>query len=308
MFNEFNIISRFKSNFNAKQGIGDDAATLGKFVITKDILAEDVHFRRSYFDGKTLAIKALEVNFSDVAAMGGKPTHCLLGISVPANLPEAYLDDFISSFINLCKEKNVELIGGDTTGSIDKLFISVTMIGETETPKYRDGAKVGDLIAVCGNLGYAHLGLCLLEKDLPGYDEFKAKLLKPCALISEGIKLANLHGITAMMDISDGLLTDLKKLCMASGVSAKIDTDRLNNSHEFYEACEYLKLDPVSVMLQGGEDYGLLVTINPENAAEILENKELDLKIIGEITSSASGVVMLDPYKELSISEFNHFS
>src|SRR5262249_33123508 len=153
-------------------------------------------------------------------------------------------------FSTACKKQNIRLIGGDTTGSARHLFISVTVIGKAETKylKFRSGAKAGDVVAVAGALGEAHAGLGALEKKIAGLEKVKARSLRPVARTGEGIWLARQKGVTAMMDISDGLYTDLGKLAEASKKGAMIDFDRLKPSKNLVEAAQKLKVDPLPCM------------------------------------------------------------
>ncbi len=203
------------------------------------------------------------------------------------------------------------LIGGDTTASPDKLFISITIIGITDNPKQRNTAKIGDIVCVVGNLGYAYLGLQSFERQLAGFEEFKEFFLKPKAALQEGLWLGKQTAVTAMMDISDGLFVDLKKLCKASSVAGIINIDNLKATKLFLHACNNLALDPLSVQLVGGEDYGLLITVQ----AELYEEFSLDflaafsypLKNIGKIITGNAGEVIFDQPVELKLKVFSHF-
>jgi thiamine-monophosphate kinase len=278
MLTEAHIIEAFKKHFPITGGIGDDAAILPlseteSYVITKDILIEDVHFRTTYFDAKHLAHKALEVNLSDIAAMGAQPKYILLGFSIPPAY-EKYISSFNEHFTQACKDRKVQLIGGDTTHSPAKLFISVTAIGIAQNSqlKFRDKARKNNIICVAGNLGHAHLGLVACEKNLCDVKDFKPAFLSPQAKLAEGLWLAGQSSVTAMMDISDGLFIDLQKLCRASQLSAKIEVSNLINTPEFYSTCSWLELSSIEVQLTGGEDYGLLVTVEAGNYETIAEN------------------------------------
>lgn len=278
--------------------IGDDAAALGaNQVISKDLLVEDIHFRRRYFDPESLAHKALNVNLSDIAAMAGRPTHVLLGLAIPENYEESYIEEFLQSFAKKCVDNKVVLIGGDTTASPDKLFISVTIIGVADKAIYRSSANIGDIICYTGHLGYAHLGLQALEQNIVGLDKFKAAFLQPNALVQEALTLAN--KATAMMDVSDGLYVDLQKLCTASNVSAQINISDFSVEKSFIDSCNLLDLEPLSVQLMGGEDYALLFTISPNDYTD-------DLKKIGIIIEGA-GEIKFDKEFDFKQKSFSHF-
>ncbi len=299
MMNEESIIARLKQNFLLPGGIGDDAAVIPidnnqSYVISKDLLVEDVHFRRSYYDPESLAHKSLHVNLSDIAAMGAKPAYVLLGISLPPNLPTGFVESFLDSFSTQCKSCDVQLIGGDTTGSTDKIFISVTVIGrgDNNSLKFRHSARIGDMIYVAGQLGEAHGGLIALEKNMAGFARLKERTLKPTARTQEGLWFGNRSEITSMMDISDGLYTDLKKLCHASSTGGDIFVDALHPNAVLQEFCQEAKIDPIECMLAGGEDYGLLITVSPEESSTLTENFSAafnyELQPVGQITSATS--------------------
>lgn len=316
MLNEKDIVNKLKSNF--PNYIGDDAAVIpqnthSSYVLTKDLLIEDVHFRTSYFSPDNLAHKTLHVNLSDVAAMGAKPLFIMLGISIPDRL-EKYAKEFLDGFTQACIDSSVILIGGDTTKSTDNLMISITAIGSAKNTclKYRTTAEIDDFICMVGNLGYAHIGLMSLEKKLTGFDNFQNIFLNPIAKISEGQWLGEQLGITSMMDISDGLYIDLKRLCLASDVQGQLLLDNLKPNADFIHACHKLETTPQNILLTGGEDYGLLFTVKAEKF-QILANdfeQKFGYKInhIGKI-SSGSGVSFLENNKiiDLDLKPFSHF-
>lgn len=319
MLSEEEIIHKLKQQFPVPGGIGDDAAVLPfsdekSYVITKDLLIEDTHFRRKYVDATSLAHKALHVNLSDIAGMGAKATYVLLGISIPNNA-EHYINEFLQSFSENCKASGVVLMGGDTTKSPDKLFISVTAIGIAEKAnlKFRNGARVGDIICVIGPLGNAHLGWQALENNLQGLLHFKQGFLKPNAKILEGQWLSSKSEVTAMMDISDGLFIDLKRLCTASNVAGEINLDALNCTLEFNDACEYMKMDPIQTQLLGGEDYGLLLCVKSASAdllQEFLSFFGYPLLSIGVILNDKKGKIIFrkeDKPALLHLRPFSHF-
>ena len=316
MLNESEIIAKLQSEF--PHYIGDDGAVLPlseqkKTVITKDVLVEDVHFRTRYTDPASLAHKALHVNLSDLAAMGAKPQFVLLGISIPPSR-EAYVTAFLESFGQVCKAASVILIGGDTTASPDKLFISVTAIGVAYSAhlKYRHTAQPGDLICVAGELGHAHLGLIAFEVENDGFEIFKEAFLNPTARVAEGRWLSEQPGVQSTMDLSDGLFADIKRLCAASRVAAEINLEDLEFSDHFISACKVLSLDPVHTALTGGEDYGLLFTVHPQHhgtlAIRFKKTFGYDVKTIGTIIRG-QGVTYLKngQPQELELHPFSHF-
>jgi len=265
MLNESDIVNRLKKEF--PDYIGDDAAVLPlciskNHVVTKDLLIEDVHFRAEYVDAASLAHKVVHVNLSDLAAMGACPEFILLGVAIPL-LYEKYAQAFLEQFALVCQKSKVILIGGDTTKSSDKLVISVTAIGFAlhQNLKYRNTAQVGDVICIAGSLGTAHLGLIACERKLKGFDYYKNSFLKPQAKIEEGQWLGFKQSVHSMMDISDGLVVDLKRLCEASNVQANIKLEQIKLSGIFIDYCKRVGLNAIEVALIGGEDYGLLFTV-----------------------------------------------
>ncbi len=316
MLDEAEII---KAVTSASKGfIGDDATVLPnlqdmQYVMTKDLLLEDVHFRINYYSPKQLAHKSLHVNLSDIAAMGAKPSYIICGIAIPNKL-ELYAKKYINQLINACNENNITLIGGDTTASVDKLVISITAIGvaDTNKVKYRHLAKAGDYICVAGNLGYAHLGLTALERNNLISQEFIDAFLLPTALLKEGSWLASKANVSSMMDVSDGLFVDLKRLCQSSNVGATIELDNFMYSQSYLSTCLALKLNPTEVALVGGEDYGLLFTVTKEGynilAQEFLDKFAYKIKALGEITKEKN-IILKEKQKNriLSMKPFTHF-
>ena len=317
MLSEANIIESLRIEF--PQYIGDDAAVIRtsnnqNYIVTKDILVENIHFRTSYFDPSSLAQKALHVNLSDIAAMGAKADFVILGIAIPTS-QELYAKEFLKSFANKCKEASVVLIGGDTTKSEDKLFISITIIGSTSSKniKYRSNAKEGDLICIAGDYGLAHLGFITCERSINGFAQYKERFLRPIAKLKEGLWLGNENSVTSMMDVSDGLFIDLKKLCSASNLQGNIDLNSLNPcSSILSKDCYDLGLKPLEVILSGGEDYSLLFTVSKNHYNNLAIHFEQDfgykIKNIGHI-SKGKGVRFLENGldKTLIINPFSHF-
>ena len=316
MLNEAHIIAYLKHEFPEK--IGDDAAVFPfsktqSYLITKDILLEDVHFNLTYFDAMSLAHKALHVNLSDIAAMGAEPQFVLLGLGIPSSYRHQ-LPQFLQQFTASCQRASVMLIGGDTTRSSDKLMISITVIGIAENThiKYRCHASPNDLIYLAGNLGFAHLGLQALEHKCPGFETFKQACLTPMARLKEGAWLARKSAVHAMMDVSDGLFIDLTRLCEASLVACEINLDYLEPSCEFEANCQTLNLDPFTTQLTGGEDYGLLVTLESAEAARITTTFKktfgYPLTPIGLI-KKGDGVSFIqhDKPQLLTLKPFSHF-
>lgn len=290
--------------------IGDDAAILpnltsSQYVVTKDLLVEDIHFRKKYFTPQDLAHKALHVNLSDLAAMGAYPLYVLGGIAIPPSL-ENYAQHFIEAFTKSCTQAKVIPIGGDTTASKKNLLISITAIGTVNKTKvkYRHTANITDIICVAGNLGFAQLGLSALEGNKPVDKKYIKHFLRPKAKIKEGLWLGKRDEVTSMMDISDGLYKDLSRLCNASHKGAIIDLGILASCLE-----ETISLP---LALEGGEDYGLLFTVT-QDAFDTLHKAFLrtfhyDLKKIGVITQAPSLLLQRNGETiDLPLSLFSHF-
>lgn len=292
MLDEAGIIAQLQAAFGPAAdgcGMGDDAAVLPlneheSYVITKDILVEHRHFRLVTTDAVSLAHKALHVNLSDIAAMGARPLYVLMGIALPPATGSAWVEAFLSGFAAACRQADVRLIGGDTTASERDLFISVTAIGRAAKAhlKFRNGAKVGDVVCHIGLLGEAHVGLAILEANfsnppssvsppsVPPASEGEARSLSPrlvaksvhpTALVEEGAWLGAQSGVTAMMDVSDGLHIDLTRMMKASRVGVAVDVENVKISAALKEAAAALRLDALECALAGGEDYGLLFTV-----------------------------------------------
>ena len=235
MISETDIIHQIKNSF--PKYIGHDTAEIDVptgscCAVTKDLLIDNIHFRTSYVEPKSLAYKALHANLSDLAASGTQPKFIILGLSIPKS-QKTYVYEFIDHFLRLCKSEKVEIIGGDTTASQSGLFVSITAIGyiKKDHRKTRSGAKKNDLICITGPIGKSHLGFLALENKINGLLEFKKSFLFPKAKVQEGIWLRKHSAVTSMMDISDGLFIDLKRLAETSKVSAEIDLPLQPFSH-----------------------------------------------------------------------------
>lgn len=309
MINEDKLIKALQKSSHGF--IGDDAAVLPSFnantnyVIAKDVLAEDRHFRIKHFTAEHLAHKALHVNLSDLAAMGARPLYLLCGLSIPDNL-QHYACEFLNALTDICQKNGVILIGGDTTASKSHFFISITVIGQaTETNiKYRSTAQMDDVICLAGNLGFAHLGFQCLEQSKATDSLYINSFLCPEAKIKEGLWFGKQASITSMMDVSDGLYIDLKRLCEASNKGAEINIDYLLK----YSTTEI----SLQSILEGGEDYGLLVTVNKDSfkalSHEFSKTFGYNLKRIGHIREE-QGLEFKQAKQrvEIPLKPFSHF-
>lgn len=290
-------------------GIGDDAAVLRQItgrntVITADLLVEDIDFRRTATPPALLGHKALAVSLSDLAAMGARPLWALTSIGMPQDIWDSdFKDEFYSGFLDLAEEYDVHLIGGDVSRA-EKIVIDSIAIGECAdgAEVYRAGAKPGDQVFVTGSLGGAAAGLRLLERgaDLNKEpDDVKAegirylllRHLRPEPRVGWGLVLGKERLATAMIDISDGLSSDLHRLCRESGVGALIDSTRIPVDSQVASICGRRALDPLLLSLHGGEDFELLFTISPENAAKLPRKVDgVSVTQIGEIKPSSEEV------------------
>lgn len=328
---EFGLIDRIKEKLpppiqGVLKGIGDDAAicALDKdqaLVSTVDLLIEGIHFDLSYTPPYLLGRKSLAVNLSDVAAMGAKPLYALVSIALPIRLKVEFVDEFISGFLEMAQENSVSLIGGDTSASPDKLFISITLLAEGAQDKLvcRQGAAEGDDIYITGTLGDSLGGMKILQQrkreSLSQAESYLvARHLNPSARVKEGQIIAQRNLAHAMIDVSDGLLSDLAHICAASKVGATIWIEGIPLSSSLKIIAENNGEPAWKIALLGGEDYELLFTAPAEKAAEILElNKEWNCGVtkIGQIEPWGHGLIVKDHRGVIDISQFqgyDHFA
>lgn len=310
---EFGLIDHLTANFKVTQdstvkGIGDDAAVLDfkskKVVVSTDLLVEGVHFDLSYMPLKHLGYKAVIVNLSDIYAMNAKATQVTISIAVSNRFPLEALEELYAGIQLAAKIYNVDVIGGDTTSSTKGLLISVTAIGEVEEEKitYRNGAKENDLLVVTGDVGGAFLGLKVLQReksvfevnpnnqpDLDMYSYIIERQLKPEARKDIPSLLHDLEvKPTSMIDISDGLSSEIMHLCKQSEVGCNLYEDKIPLDPQVIATCEEFKLDSTMVALSGGEDYELLFTIRQEDFPKIKANP--NLTVIGHMTQKSEGI------------------
>ncbi len=308
---EFGLIDHLTKNIEIKNSstlltVGDDAAVMDHFgmqtVITTDLLVEGVHFDLSYTPLKHLGYKAVVVNLSDIYAMNARPTQIVIGIAFSNRFSVEALEDFYAGVYAACDKYNVDLVGGDSSTSNKGFLISITAIGEVAPDSFvtRKTAQVNDLICVSGELGGAFLGLTLLERekkifettgaqpDLEGQSYIVGRLLKPEARkdIIEYFAEAEIMP-TSMIDLSDGLSSDLLHICKQSQKGCVLYEDKLPTSDDAREFAYKLKLDPTACMLSGGEDYELLFTVRQEDFEKIKTNPAIS--IIGYITEESEG-------------------
>jgi thiamine-monophosphate kinase len=310
---EFGLIDHLTKNNptvnrSTVKSIGDDAAVIDNgsslTVVSTDLLVEGIHFDLMYTPLKHLGYKAVVVNLSDIYAMNAQPKQITVSLALSNRFSVEALEEFYAGIYAACKQYKVDLIGGDTTSSPRGFVISVTAIGqaERETVVYRNGAKVGDLVCISGDLGASYLGLQILEREKriyleapsvqPDLEEEKyaiGRFLKPEAR-RDIIEMLAKNDIvpTAMMDISDGLASELHHICRQSNVGAFIEESGISIHPDAQMLALKFKLDPVTCALSGGEDYELLFTIDPKDVDKL---KYLpDIYIAGEITPAADGI------------------
>ena len=315
---ERRLVSRTRRAFGARRadvliGIGDDAALVRapkSLLLTTDILVEDQDFRRALHPPRLLGRKALNVNLSDIAAMGGRPLHALLGLGLPADLDESWLEEFLAGFRSAARQTGTALVGGDLSQS-EKIIISVTVTGEAKSPVTRSGARPGDGIFVSGTLGDAAQGFRLLEKGgLRGKSRGAGPLLKafldPVPRLELGALLARRKLAASMIDLSDGLSVDLAHICEESGVGAEVELGAIPVS----PASRRFSMNPLAAALDGGEDFELLFTVRPGKLASVkaLPSK-FNLTRIGRI-ALGNKLLLVTPDKKkepLRAGGFEHF-
>jgi len=303
---EFGLIDRISKRFNPKnqssvKGIGDDAAVIEAgddcVLLSTDMLVEGIHFDLSYMPLQHLGYKAVAVNVSDIAAMNGKPEQITVSLALSNRFSIEAIDTLYEGIRAACDNYKVDLVGGDTTSSVSGLIISITAVGRAKKEKiaYRTGAMTGDIICVTGDLGGAFIGLQVLERekqvflanpqmqpDIERYDYMVKRLLKPEARTDVVFELEEL-GVqpTSMIDISDGLASELFHISRNAGVGIRIYEDKIPVDGGVYETAVEFGLDPITCALNGGEDYELLFTISKDDFEKVKNHP--DIHFIGYV-------------------------
>ena len=307
-YGEFGLIKHLTKDLkpvqpSTKKGVGDDCAVMDfgskKVLMTTDMLLEGIHFNLEYVPLKHLGYKAAVVNFSDIYAMNGTPTQITVSLGISKRFSVEDIEALYSGIRLACERYGVDLVGGDTCASLTGLTISITCLGTAAAKDivYRSGAKLNDLICVSGNLGTAYMGLQLLERerlanaanpDFEGREYLLERQLKPEARrdILEALRKAGVKP-TAMMDISDGLSSELMHICSQSGVGCCIYEDKLPIDFQAAALAEEMNLNIVTCALNGGEDYELLFTCSLDDYEKLIPVE--DLYIIGHITKQEYG-------------------
>ena len=313
---EFGLIKHLTQYIELKdkstlKGVGDDAAVIDHgdklTVVSTDMLLEGIHFDLTYMPLKHLGHKAAIVNLSDIYAMNARPTQMLISLGLSNRFSLEAIEEIYAGMQTACENHQVDIVGGDTNSSLSGLTISITVIGEAkeEDIVYRSGAKEGDLLCVSGDLGGAYIGLQLLERekaifkenpniqpDLKGYDYVLQKQLKPEARRDIPQLLRDLKvKATSMIDVSDGLASEILHLCDQSDVGCTLYEDKIPIDQVTYNTAREFELDPTLCALSGGEDYELLFTLDLADYDKIKNNP--DISVIGHITDKSNGNNMI---------------
>ena len=331
---EFGLIDQLTQDFplrntSSLKGVGDDAAVINhegyRTLVSVDLLVEGIHFDMTYTPLRHLGYKAAVVNFSDIYAMNGTPTQIVVGLGVSNRYSVEALDELYSGIRLACEAYNVDLVGGDTTSSQSGLVISITVIGmaKEEDVVYRSGAKPNDLLCVSGDLGGAYTGLLILEREkaeylanpnmqpqLKGFDYVLERQLKPEARKDIIARFKEL-GIkpTSMIDISDGLASEVLHICKESGVGCQLYEGKIPQDPTTVKLAKDFQIVPSITALNGGEDYELLFTIDQKDYEKIQKMSE-DVTVIGYMTAEKGIAELITPDNHvipLKAQGWNHF-
>jgi thiamine-monophosphate kinase len=331
---EFGLIDHLTKDITITQpstllGVGDDAAVIGisddeAMLISTDMLVEGVHFNLMYMPLKHLGYKAVAVNVSDICAMNGTAEQITVSLAVSSRFPLEALEELYEGIRFACKNYNVDLVGGDTTSSVSGLIINISVLGRANRSKiaYRSGAKEFDLLVVTGDLGAAYMGLQVLERekqvfqanpeiqpDLDGHDYIIERQLKPEARKDVIGFLEELDVVpTSMIDVSDGLASEILHICKASKVGCHIYDEKIPIDAKTSMTAIDFNMDPSTCALNGGEDYELLFTIKQEDYDKIKGNPHMT--VIGHMTNEQDGVYYIDKNGSaiaLRAQGWNHF-
>ena len=316
---EFGLIDRLTAKFEKKnsstiRGVGDDAAVIetSKYkavVVSTDSMLEGIDFDLTYFPPKHLGYKAVTKGISDVVAMNAVPEQITISLGISSKISVEFLDDFYEGLEFACKEAGVDLVGGDTSASMTGFVVNITAIGRAKKSEitYRSGAKEHDLICLTGNLGASYMGLRLLERErrvlqgvdnpqpqFEGYEFLLERYLKPRARYDmvESLRKEKIVP-TSMIDITDGLASEVLQICKSSKCGARIYLERMPLAKQTMALAEEMNMDPVVAALNGGEDYELLFTVPLELREKIMALGCID--IIGHITAETTGAYLVTP-------------
>ena len=316
---EFGLIDHLTKDFTPSnkttlRGVGDDAAVVAAgrddgLVISTDSLLEGIDFDLTYFPLKHLGYKAVTVGVSDILAMNAKPEQIIISLGVSSKIPVEALEDLYEGMAFACKELGVDLVGGDTSASMTGLVINITAIGRAKRKAiaYRNGAQFNDLICITGNLGAAYMGLQLLEREkrvlanvenpepqFKGYEYLLQRYLKPRARKDIIDLLAEEKIVpTSMIDLSDGLASEVLQICKASKCGARIYLDRIPIAKQTTQLAEEMHADPVVAALNGGDDYELMFTVPLAMQEQVMRLGVVD--VVGHITRESTGAYLVTP-------------
>lgn len=330
---EFGLIDKISGDIKLQHaasvmGIGDDAAIINAgdkyYLLTTDMLIENIHFDLSYAPLAQLGYKAISVNVSDIAAMNGIPRQATVSIGLSNRFSVEAVEKLYEGIKFACEDFQVDLVGGDTTSSPSGLVISVTVIGEVEKSKValRQNAEKGDIVCVTGDLGGAYIGLQVLQREkqeflanpnmqpqLDKYPYIVQRQLKPIARTDIIHELKDLNVVPkAMIDISDGLASELNHLAIKSGVGFKIFEDKIPVDKQTYDTSVEFNIGPITCAMNGGEDYELLFTISQADFEKL--EKHMDIHFIGYATGKDEGLKLVTKEGnevEIKAQGFNHF-
>ena len=316
---EFGLIDRLTAKFQKKNdstlcGVGDDAAVIEAskdraIVVSTDSMLEGIDFDLTYFPPKHLGYKVVTKGISDVVAMNAVPEQITLALGISSKISVEFLDDFYEGVEFACKEAGVDLVGGDTSASMTGFVVNITAVGRAKKSEiaYRSGAKEHDLICLTGNLGASYMGLRLLERErrvlqgvehpqpqFEGYEYLLQRYLKPRARY-DMVESLRKEGIvpTSMIDITDGLASEVLQICKASKCGARIYLERMPLAKQTTALAEEMNIDPVVAALNGGEDYELLFTVPLDLREKVMALGCID--IIGHITAESTGACLVTP-------------
>jgi thiamine-monophosphate kinase len=292
---EFELIDRITKKPKDKNvfvGIGDDAAVIkskkGLEVLTTDTLVEGDHFKREWFSSKQIGMKAIEINVSDIGAMGGIPKYVLVSLCLPKDLEVDFVEEMYRGMWKTCDKYNIEIIGGNMTHS-NQIVLSITLIGETNIDclSLRSGAKLGDYIFVSGPIGNGRAGLRSFQENIEDFNQVKKRYLEPKARLDFALKIAPY--VNSMIDISDGLAPEVKHICTESKCGAMIYKEKIPINDDVRSIARVLKEDEYNYALFGGEDFELVYTVSKDNIknvqgyilGEIIKDKVVKLQFRG---------------------------
>jgi len=316
---EFEIIEKLTKDFklykkSIYKGIGDDVAVIKKTggfeIITVDTLVENDHFNVKWSKSEEVGVKAVESNVSDIASSGGTPLYMFISLTVPGKIQQKWLSGLFKGIKKSCDKYKISLIGGDTTHGTE-INIAVTLIGETKKVCLRSGSKVGDIICCTGDLGASTAGLELLRnknmkiltRDFP---YLYKRHITPQARLNESVIISKY--CSAMIDVSDGLASEVRHICSQSRVGAIVYKEKINMHHQTKEAAKLLTMDPYKFALSGGEDFELVFTISKPNLLK-LKRYYKNFFEVGEIISKSKGINLISNNKKGPLpGGYDHFN